>query len=112
VKHEQLLDFISVVAKMGSSREAHKMLIGSAVPRLTHIAKSVPKDDASIAWMSAVDEAHISTWLDCAGATTLGADLNTQERDLLSTSLDLPPRFGGIGMQSPIRVVDEELLGS
>ncbi len=48
-KYEQLLDFISVVAKMGFSREAHKMLIGSAVPRLTHIAKSVPKDDASTA---------------------------------------------------------------
>ena len=90
-KHEQLLDFISVVAKMGFSKEAHKMLIGSAVPRLTHIVKSVPKDDASTGWMSAVDDAHLSTWLDCTGVPTLGAYLSTQERDLLTTSLDLPP---------------------
>jgi hypothetical protein len=47
VKHEQLLDFISVVAKMGYSREAHKTLKGSALPKLTHVEKSVPKDDAS-----------------------------------------------------------------
>ena len=68
MKHEQLLDFISVVAKIGFSREAHKMLIGSAVPRLTHIVKSVPKDDASTGWMSAVDDANLSTWMDCTGA--------------------------------------------
>jgi hypothetical protein len=46
-KHEQLLDFILVVAKMGFSREAYKMLIDSMVPGLTHIVKYVPKDDAS-----------------------------------------------------------------
>jgi len=42
-KHELLLEFNLVVAKMGFSREAHKMLIGSAVPRLTHIV--MPRHD-------------------------------------------------------------------
>jgi len=76
-KHEQLLDFISAVTKMGFSREAHKMLIGSTVPMLTQIVKSVPKDDASIGWISAVDDAHLSTWLDCTGASTISADLSS-----------------------------------
>jgi hypothetical protein len=31
-KHEQLLDFITIVAKMGYSREVHKMLTGYSVP--------------------------------------------------------------------------------
>jgi hypothetical protein len=110
-KHEQLLDFISDVAKMGFSRETHKMLTGFAVPRFTHIAKSV-KDDASSGWMSAVDDAHLSTWLECTGVSTLDADLSSQERHLLTASLDLPPQFGGIGLQSLIRAADEELLGS
>jgi hypothetical protein len=43
-KHTLLLSFIVDVAEMGFSREAHKILTGSAVPRLTHILKSVPKD--------------------------------------------------------------------
>ena len=111
-KHEQLLDFITVVARMGFAREAHKMLTGAAVPRLTHILKSVPKDEASKGWMQAVDDAHLSTWLECAGASTLDADLSLQEHNLLSASLDLPPQFGGIGMQSLIRAADEEYLGS
>jgi hypothetical protein len=43
-KHKLLMSFFVDVAKMGFSRESHKMLIGSAVPRLTHILKSIPKD--------------------------------------------------------------------
>ncbi len=88
------------------------MLTGEAIPRLTHILKSVPKDEASKGWMQAVDDAHLSTWLECAGAPTLVADLTLQEHNRLSTSLDLPPQFGGIGMQSLIRAADEEYLGS
>jgi hypothetical protein len=55
VKHKLLLSFIVDVANMGFSRESHKMLSGSAVPRLTHILKSVPKDEASTTWMQAAD---------------------------------------------------------
>jgi hypothetical protein len=47
---------------MDFSREAHKMLKGSVIPRLTHILKSVPKDPASIEWMKFADEAHFSAW--------------------------------------------------
>ena len=64
-KHDQLLDFITYVAKMGFSRDAHMMLTESAIPRLTHILKSMPKEAASIGWMPLLDEAHLSTWLDC-----------------------------------------------
>jgi hypothetical protein len=46
-KHKLLLSFIVDVAEMGFSREAHTMLTGSTVPRLTHILKSVPKYQAS-----------------------------------------------------------------
>jgi hypothetical protein len=62
--------------------------------------------------MTAVDDAHLSTWLDCTGAPTLGVDLSPRERDLLLASLNLPPQLGGIRMQSLVRPVDEELLGS
>jgi hypothetical protein len=61
-KHEKrklLLSFIVDVANMGFSRESHKMLTGSAVPRLHHILTSFPKDDASITWMQLADDAHL-----------------------------------------------------
>ncbi len=48
-KHELLLSFIKDVANMGFSRESHKMITGSAVPRLTHILKPIPKDLTSTA---------------------------------------------------------------
>ena len=106
-KHEQLLSFITDVSKMGFSRESHKILIGPAVPRLSHIVKSVPKDATSTVWMEAVDDAHLSTWLDCTGLAML-----SHERELMSSSLDLPPQFGGIGIQLLIKAADEKLLGS
>jgi hypothetical protein len=111
-KHEQPLDFISIVANMRYSREAHKMLMCLAVPRLTHIVKSVSKDDAATGWMTTVDEAHLSTWLDCTGASTLGLDVTPQKCNHLSASLDQNLQFGGIGMQSLIKAADEELLGA
>ena len=97
-KHKLLLSFIEDVAKVGFSREAHKMLIGYAVPRLTHIMKSVSKDDSSIEWMKTVDDVHLSTWLSCVGAATLDLSLQGTQRDHLSASLDLPPQFGGVGL--------------
>ena len=38
--------------------------------------------------------------------------MTAQERRHLATSLDLPPQFGVVGLQSLIRVANEELLGS
>ena len=88
------------------------MLTTAAVPRLTHVLKSVPKDDASAAWMKEADDAHLTTWMACVGGESLIADLPPTERDHLAASLDLPPQFGGVGLQSLIRAADEELLGS
>jgi hypothetical protein len=83
-KHEQLMAFIVGVAEMGFSREAHRMLTGSAVPRLTHILKSVPMDHASIEWMQSVDDIHLSTWLKCVGAEQLDAALAAPKKALPS----------------------------
>ena len=107
VKHKQLMSFIKDVAKMGYSRRAHKMLTGSAVPRLTHVPKPVPKNKTSETWMKEVDSEHLSTWMECVGTSTLESDMITQERQHLATSLDLPPQFGGVGLQYLIRATDE-----
>jgi hypothetical protein len=39
--------------------------------------------------METVDKAHISTSLNCVGATTLETELNTQELTHLAATLDL-----------------------
>jgi hypothetical protein len=71
VKHSQALSFITDVAKIACVREAPKMLLGSAMPRLSHILKSIPKDSSSIGCMEAVDKEHLYMWLDFAKAATL-----------------------------------------
>jgi hypothetical protein len=113
-KHTPLLSFIVDVVEMGFSREAHMMLTGShdEVPRFTHILMFVPKDQASTAWMQSADDAHLSMWLRCVGTEQLDAALPTLERAHLAESLDLPPQFGGVGLQSLMRASDKELLGS
>ncbi len=75
IKHKEVLSFIRDVAKMGFPREARKMLTGSTVPRLTHILKSVPKDQTSEPWMEEVDRAHLSTWMGCVGSSSLHDDM-------------------------------------
>ena len=55
---------------------------------------------------------HLLTWMDCIGASSLHDDMNTNERQRLSSSLDLPLEFGGVGLQSLVRAADDELLGS
>ncbi len=93
------LSFIEDVAKVGFPREAHKMMTGSAVSRLTHIQKFVPKDDSSTQWLKTADDAHLSTQLTCVGAGTLDSALLEAERENLAASLDLPSQFGGVGLQ-------------
>ena len=88
------------------------MLTCSVVPRLTHVLKSAPKDTTFSGWMKTVDDAHLSTGMKCIGGETLDADLPPLDREHLAASLDLPPQFGGIGLQSLIRADDEELFGS
>ena len=73
----------------------------------------MPKDEISKQWMEDVDMEHLSTWMGCAGTSTLESDMTAHERRrLLAASLDLPPQFGGLGLQSLIRVANEEWLGS
>jgi hypothetical protein len=62
--------------------------------------------------MEEIDREHLSTWMECVGTSTLESDMTAQERRHLATSLDLPPQFGGVGLQSLIRAANEELLGS
>ena len=66
-KHRLPLSFIEDFAKVGYSREAHKMLTDFAVPRLTHVLKSIPKDTSSTGWMKTADDAHLFTWMKCVG---------------------------------------------
>ena len=91
-KH-RLLSFIEDIAKVGHSREAHKMLTGSAVPRLTHVLKDVPKDASSTGWMKTMDAAHLSILMKSVGGETLDDTLPPIEREHLAASLDIPPQF-------------------
>jgi len=64
-----VMTFIVDVVKMGFSWEAHKMITGSAVPRLiTHILKTVPKDTTSSELIHSADDTYLSTSLNCVGA--------------------------------------------
>ncbi len=58
-----MLDFIKEVAEAGYPREATAMLTGTAVPRLTHILKSIQKNPDTVEWIRDMDSAHLSTWL-------------------------------------------------
>jgi hypothetical protein len=55
LKHLLLLRFIKGVAAAGFPREAEQMLKGAVVPRLSHILKSVQKNNNSVCGMNAGD---------------------------------------------------------
>jgi hypothetical protein len=65
LKHLMLQRFIKDVANAGFPREAENMLKGAAVPRLSHILKSVQKSSQASGWMANMDGAHLSAWLQC-----------------------------------------------
>jgi hypothetical protein len=89
------------------------MLKGAAVPRLSHILRSVQKNQHSRDWMKEMDEAHLSTWLHFLTASEeLERDLGPEGREQLLELLDLPPSYGGASLQSLEDSADEELLGS
>jgi hypothetical protein len=48
LKHAQLMDFIKSVAEAGYPKQATAMLTGAAVPRLSHILKSIPKNQRTV----------------------------------------------------------------
>ena len=89
------------------------MLKSAAVPRLSHILRSVQRNDNSAWWMTEMDEAHLAAWLHCLHASdVLEKDMGSQGRKSLLKLLDLPASYGGAGLQSLEADADEELLGS
>ncbi len=89
------------------------MLKGAAIPRLSHILRSVQKSEHTVGWMRGMDNAPLSSWLHCLAASEdLGRALGQKGRDQLAKLLDLPAAYGGAGLQSLESSADEELLGS
>jgi hypothetical protein len=60
-----------------------------------------------------MDGAHLSAWLHYLTASEdLEHALGTESRSQLSDLLDLPPSYGGAGLQSLEDSADEEFMGS
>jgi hypothetical protein len=99
LKHLLLLRFIKDVASAGFPREAELMLKGAAVPRMSHILKSVQKSQHSRGWMREMDGAHISAWMyNLIASEDLEHALGTESRSQLSDLLNLPPFYGEAGL--------------
>ncbi len=99
LKHLLLPWFIKDVANAGFPREAEQMLKGAAVPRLSHILKSVQKSSQAAGWMADMDGAHLSAWLQCVTASDdLENDLSAESKESLSALLDMPASYGGAGL--------------
>ena len=89
------------------------MLKDAAVPGLSHILRSVQKSQHSTGWMRDMDGAHLSAWLHCLPASeVLEHALGPEGKSQLSDLLDLPPSYGGAGIQSLEDSADEKFLGS
>jgi len=112
LKHLLLLRFIKDVAAAGFPLEAEEMLKGAAAPRLSHILKSMQKNNNSVGWMKEMDGAHLSPWLQCLTASEdLETDLGPEEKGYLSELMDLPASYGGAGLQSLELSPEEGFLG-
>jgi len=89
------------------------MLTGAAGPRLTHLLKYVERNSSTEAWMKEMDSAHVSTWLhSLTSSPDMDYALGLEEHHQLIGWLDLPPFYGGIGLNSLARSADEEYVGS
>jgi hypothetical protein len=112
-KQGKLVEFVKEVAAAGFPREAVAMLTGAGVPRLTHILKTIAKDDELVRWFREMDSLHLSAWLHClTGSRDLEHALDPEAKDSLGALLDLPPSYGGADLRSLERAADEEFLGS
>jgi hypothetical protein len=77
------------------------MLKGLAIPRLSHIRKSIHENANFTGWMQTMDEEHMSCWLQCLSASRdLELALDPQTLDQLKDFMDLPQTFGGAGTRS------------
>jgi hypothetical protein len=113
IKHRQLMSLIQEVVATGFPREAVSMLTGASCPRLTHLLKYVEKNSRTESWMREIYFAHLATWLHCLSASpNLENAMDPTSKDLLIDWLDLPPSYGGTGLNSLSRSADEDFLGS
>lgn len=104
VKHRQLLSFITKVADF--PREAVAMFKGAAGPRLSRLLKSVEKNPSTERCMHEMDSALVSTKLQClTSSPDLEHSLGPTELDMLTEWLDLPPLYGGSGLNSLSRSI-------
>ena len=55
LKHILLLCFIKEVGDAGLNREAIDMVKGAAIPRLSHILKSIQKNEKTTGWMKTME---------------------------------------------------------
>jgi hypothetical protein len=107
------LCFIKEVANAGFKREVVDILKAVAIPRLSHILKSIQKNENTTGWMKSIDEDHLSCWMQCLSASRdLETTLELRVLDQLSDRLNLPPTFGGAGVQSLVNSADDEFLGT
>jgi len=63
--------------------------------------------------MKDMDSANVGTWLHyLTSSSVLETAIDDSSRDILTDWLELPPSYGGAGLNSLCRSSDEELLGS
>ncbi len=71
------------MVEVGYPREATTMLTGATVLRLSHILKSIQKNQRTVPWIREMDTAHLSTWLHCLTASKdLENDMEDPSREL------------------------------
>ena len=89
------------------------MLKGAAIPRLSHILKSIQKNANSKGWIKTMNEEHLSCRLKFLSASRdLELALDPRALDHLTHWIDLPPSFGGVDTHSLSNSADEDFSGS
>jgi len=113
LKHHLFLRFIKDVAAIGFPREAGNMMRGAALPRLSHILRSVQKNKHTVGWMTKMNGTHLLAWLHCLTASEeLKHAMGPEGRKQLSDLLDMLASYGGARLQSLEASADVEFRGS
>ena len=76
------------------------MLLGAAIPRQSHVLKTMVKAEHSLQWMRDMKSLHLDTWLGCLGGHHLPQALSAMDRWDLTEALELPPHLGGEDLRS------------